>query len=174
MKISIFRFIFSLLIIIFASLFVSAQIDASTPSGKPKQEDLPKSIQETLKKHEIEKNKKDHEEMLKNGEEAVRLSDELATSFEKTNQLSSKDVEKLARIEKLVKKIRNKLGGDDEEVKDVDKPSTIEVAIKVLRKTTVGLLDELKKTTRYSISAIAIQSSNSLLDIVRLLRFWKK
>lgn len=174
MRIRLFQFIFSLLLIIFASQFVGAQMDASTPSGKPKQEDLPKTVQETLKKYEIERRKKDHEEMLANGEEAVRLSEELANSFEKTNQLSSKDVEKLARIEKLVKKIRNKLGGDDEEIKDENKPSTMESAIKALRKTTVGLFNELKKTTRYSISAVAIQSSNSLLDIVRLLRFWKK
>lgn len=174
MRIRILQFSFSFLIIIFASLFVSAQIDASTPSGKPKQEDLPKTIQETLKKHEIERNKKDHQKMLENGEEAVRLSEELANSFEKTNQLSIKDVEKLERIEKLVKKIRNELGGDDEEEKDEAKPSTIESAIKTLRKTTLGLLNELKKTTRYSISAVAIQSSNTLLDIVRLLKFWKK
>ena len=174
MRFKIFQFIFSLLIIIFASLFVSAQIDASTPSGKPKQEDFPKNIQETLKKHEIDRNKKEHEEMLKNGEEAVRLSEELASSFEKTNQLSTKDLEKLERIEKLVKKIRNELGGDGEEEKEEEKPSTLDSAIKTLRNTTAGLLDELKKTTRYSISVVAIQSSNSLLDIVRFLKFWKR
>lgn len=174
MRFRIFQFIFSSAIIIFASVFVNAQIDASTPSGKPKQEDLPKSVKETLKKYEIERNKKDHEKMLENGEEAVRLSEELATSFERTNQFSSKDAEKLERIEKLVKKIRNELGADDAEEKDEAKPSTMESAIKILRKTTVGLLDELKKTTRYSISVVAIQSSNSLLDIVRFLRFWKR
>lgn len=174
MKFRIFQFIFSAVIIIFASVFADAQIDASTPSGRPRPEDFPKPIKETLKKHEIEQSKKEHEKMLENGEEAVRLSEELAASFEKNNQLSAKDVEKLERIEKLVKKIRNELGGDDEEEPEDAKPSTIEVAVKTLRKTTVSLLDELKKTTRYSISAVAIQSSNSLLDIVRFLRFWKK
>lgn len=174
MKFRIFQFIFSSLLIIFASVFVNAQIDASTPSGRPKQEDFPKSIQENLKKHEIERNKKEHEKMLENGEEAVRLSEELVASFEKNNQFSAKDEEKLERIEKLVKKIRNGLGGADEKEAEEEKPSTLEVAVKTLRKTTVSLLNELKKTTRYSISAVAIQSSNSLLDIVRFLRFWKK
>lgn len=174
MKFRIFQFIFSSLTIIFASVFVNAQADASTPSGRPKQEDLPKNVKETLKKYEIERSKKDHEKMLENGEEAVRLSEELSASFEKTNQLSPEDVEKLERIEKLVKKIRSELGGDDEEEAEKAKPSNLETAIKTLRKTTASLLEELKKTTRYSISAIAIQSSNSLLDIVRFLRFWKK
>ena len=174
MKFRIFQFVFSSLLIIFASVFAGAQIDASTPSGRPKQEDFPKSIQENLKKHEIERNKKEHEKMLENGEEAVRLSEELVASFEQNNQLSVKDAEKLERIEKLVKKIRSELGGDDEKEAEEEKPSTLEVAVKTLRKTTVSLLNELKKTTRYSISAVAIQSSNSLLDIVRFLRFWKK
>lgn len=174
MKTKIFQFIFLSLLTFLASVFVNAQIDASTPSGKPRNEDFPKSIKETLKKHEIERNKKDHEKMLENGEEAVRLSEELVIAFEKNHQLSTADVEKLERLEKLVKKIRSELGGDDEDEPEKTKPSTLEVAIKTLRKTTVNLLDELKKTTRYSISAVAIQSSNSLLDIVRLLRFWKK
>lgn len=174
MRFRIFQFIFSLALIIFASQFVEAQIDASTPGGKPKQEDFPKNVKETLKKYEIERNKKEHEKMLQNGEEALRLSEELAASFEKTNQLTAKDAEKLERIEKLVKKIRKEIGADDEEEESEVNPSTLESAIKALRKTTVGLLDELKKTTRYSISVVAIQSSNSLLDIVRLLKFWKR
>ena len=174
MKFRIFQLIFSSVIIIFSSVFVSAQADASTANGKPRQEDFPKNIKETLKKHEIERNKKDHEKMLENGKEAVRLSEELAESFKNNNQLSAADEEKLERIEKLVKKIRSELGGDDEEEIEEAKPSNLEAAIKTLRKTTVNLLDELKKTTRYSISAVAIQSSNTLLDIVRFLRFWKK
>lgn len=174
MKLKFFQIVLSSLLIVFASVFVNAQIEATTPSGKPKTEDYPKSIKETLKKYEIERNKKDHEQMLENGEEAVRLSEELAASFENNNQISVEDLEKLERIEKLVKKIRSELGGDDEKEEEPAKPSNLESAVKTLRKTTVGLLNELKKTTRYSISAVAIQSSNSLLDIVRFLRFWKK
>jgi hypothetical protein len=34
-------------------------------------------------------------------------------------------------------------------------------------------VDELKKTTRFSISAIAIQSSNTVLKLVRFLRLRK-
>ncbi len=174
MKFFILQFIFFILIFTFASASGYAQIDARTPSGVPRKDDFPKNIKETLKKHEIERNRKNHDEMLKSGEEAFQLSEELAESFEKSNQLSAKDLAKLEKIEKLVKKIRTKLGGDGEETKEEMKPSTLEVAVKTLQQTTGDLLEELKKTTRYSISVIAIQSSNSLLGIVRLLRFWNR
>ena len=174
MRFSILQFFIFIVVVTFASASGYAQTDASTPSGVPRKEDFPKSIKETLKKHEIERNRKNHDEMLKSGEEAFQLSEELAESFEKSNQLSQKDLAKLEKIEKLVKKIRTKLGGDGEDSKEETKPSTLEVAVKTLRRTTGDLLEELKKTTRYSISVIAIQSSNSLLGIVRLLKFWNR
>lgn len=165
---------FSLMMMVFLAFACAhAQSDASTPTGKPRDEDFPKSIKETLKKHEIERFKKDHEEMLQNGEEAVKLSEEVEKSFNKNSNLTAKDRDKLERIEKLVKKIRKELGGDDEDTEADEKPSTMESAIKTLRKTTLNLWDELKRTSRYSISAVAIQSSNSLIAIVRLIKFWK-
>ena len=116
--------------------------------------------------------------MLAHGEEAVRLSEELENSFEKNNKLNSNDVEKLEKIEKLFKKIRKELGGDSDgdEVKTeiAEKPSTIKNAILTLKESATGLYDELKKTSRYSISVVAIQSSNTLINIVRYIRFWKK
>ncbi|CAN5620668.1 hypothetical protein BH20ACI4_BH20ACI4_31070 [soil metagenome] len=166
------------LLFAFALLTVSinAQIDASNPYGRPRPEEpLPKNVQETLKKNELKQIKKDYEEMLANGEEAVKLSEELENSFEKNNKLIARDVEKLDKIEKLLKKIRKELGGDstDEPEETVAKPSSIKEAISTLKETAVGLFDELKKTSRYSISVVAIQSSNSLLKIVRFIRFWK-
>lgn len=172
MKLKILQISFSFLLVLCASVFAGAQTDATTPNGMPRKEDYPKNIKETLKKQEIERNKKDYDEMLKNGEEAAKLSEELAASFDKNQKLSGKDKEKIERIEKLVKKIRKELGGDSDADEEV-KPSTMEAAVKSLRNTTFSLLDELKKTTRYSISVVAIQSSNSLLNIVRFLKFWE-
>lgn len=154
-----------------------SQFDASTPFGrKPKAEPLPKNIQESLKKKELEQLKKDYEEMLANGEEAVKLSEEVESSFGKFNKLSSDDVEKLEKIEKLFKKIRKELGGDgDEEPEEtIEKPTSIKDALSALKESAVGLFDELKKTSRYSISVVAIQSSNSLITIVRYIKIWKK
>lgn len=126
---------------------------------------------------ELERQKKDYQEMISNGEEAVRLSEEVELSFDKNNKLSTSDFSKLERIEKLLKKIRKKLGGDDDksEEKNPEQDSlSVKSAISSLKESAAGLFDELKKTSRFSISVIAIQSSNSLLSIVRFLRFRQK
>jgi hypothetical protein len=156
-----------------------AQIDASTPNGRPQQkEDLPKNIKETLAKQRIEREKKDYEELLKRSEEAVKLSEELEKSFSNSNQLSSEDLKKLEKLEKLVKKIRGELGGDDDGEQDInadkdkkEQPSTMVNAFKILQSNTVQLFDEIKKSTRYSVSVIAIQTSNMLLKLVKFIRF---
>jgi hypothetical protein len=155
------------------------QIDASTPGGRPRKEELPKNIQETLAKQRIEREKKDYQELLDRSQEAVKLSDELEKSFSNTNQLSSEDQKKLDRLEKLVKKIRGELGGDDDsDSENIDKdknekPSTMVNAFKTLQKNAAQLFDELKKSTRYSVSVIAIQTSNVLLKLVKFIRFGK-
>jgi hypothetical protein len=43
-----------------------------------------------------------------------------------------------------------------------------------LQNNTVKLVDELRKTTRYSVSVVAVESSNLLLKVVRFLRFGKE
>ena len=156
------------------SVSTNAQIDASTRNGKPVKEAIPQNIRESLKKLEFERMRKDFEEMLENGEQAVKLTEEVEYSFNKNNKLTSNEIQKLEKIEKLLKKIRKELGGDDDdgEVK-IEKPITIKSAISTLKETSANLYAELKKTSRYTISAVAIQSSNKLIDIVRYIRFWK-
>ncbi len=166
-----------LILLLVVALFgtASAQSDASTRNGAPPKEDLPTGIQESLAKQRIEREKKDYAELLARGEEAVRLSDELEKSFLENNQISSTDQKKLDRLEKLVKKIRNELGGDDDDKSaELDnKPLSVVNALKTLQNNTVKLVDELRKTTRYSVSVVAVESSNLLLKVVRFLRFGK-
>ncbi len=153
-----------------------AQSDSSEfgkPSGQSK-EDLPKGIKETLAKGRIDREKKDYEELLQNGEEAAKLSDSLEKTFTESNKLSAEDQKKLDRLEKLAKKIRRELGASDEnDTEDVRKLSSMREAFKTLQSSTEKLVTELKKTTRYSISVIAIQSSNAFLNVVKFLRFGK-
>ena len=166
-------FVFFLVAAIFGT--ANAQSDATTRSGTPPKEDLPTGIQESLAKQRIEREKKDYAELLARGEEAVKLSGELEKSFLENNQISSTDQKKLDRLEKLVKKIRNELGGDDDDksVELDNKPLSVVNALKTLQNSTIKLVDELKKTTRYSVSVIAVESSNFLLRVVRFLRFGK-
>jgi hypothetical protein len=177
-------------LIIFVSLFCGLAIfvsgqdlpDASSRSGRDRKQDLPVGLKEMLAKQKAERDKKDHEEMLERGEEALRLANQLETSFEQKKEFSQLERSKLESLEKVVTKIRRELGGDDDG--DIDdaadnpsddepKPSTVEEAFKYLQSTTVKLVDELKKTTRFSISAVAIQSSNTVLKLVRFLRIKK-
>lgn len=155
---------------------VYAQSDATTRNGTPPKEDLPTGIQESLAKQRIEREKKDYAELLARGAEAVKLSDELEKSFAQNNRISPIDQKKLDRLEKLVKKIRSELGGDDDEKSaELDNKSlSIVNALETLRNNAAKLVDELKKTTRYSVSVVAVESSNLLLKVVRFLRFGKE
>ena len=158
------------------SLSISAQsAESRFPSDRKEKEELPKTMKEMLTKKRIEQDKKEHDELLKRGEEALEISSQLEESFSQHNQLSALDRTRLDELAGLLKKIRRGIGAEDDDVDDVaaesdDKPSTLESAFKALQSTTVKLVDELKKTTRFSISAVAIQSSNTLLRIVRFIR----
>jgi hypothetical protein len=140
-------------------------------------ETQPRSIKEMLVKKRIEQEKKEHEDLLKRGQEAIEISDHLERSFAQHNQLSPMDKEKLDELTSIVKKIRREIGAEDDgetgptdRAEGEDDPTTLQSAFKVLQTTTVKLVDELKKMTRFTISAVAIRSSNSLLRIVRFIR----
>lgn len=167
------------MMLLFATTALS-QIDASTPNGKPpRKEELPKNIQETLAKQRIAREKKDYEELLERSEEAAVISNELEKSFKDSNKLSDEDKKKLDRLEKLVKKIRSELGGDDDNDQELNEnvapnnPSAMENAFNRLQKNAAQLFEEIKKSTRYSVSVISIQTSNALLRLVKFIRFGK-
>lgn len=149
--------------------------DASTANGRPQREDeKPKGFKENLIKRQIEQEKKEFEEMIKRSEEVAQLSEELTASVEKTQTLSLEDQKKLGRLEKLVKKIRDELGGeDDNETETViakEKTSTLVNTLKSVQENAANLLTALKKTTRLTISAVAIESSNTVLKLLKFIR----
>jgi len=181
----LFRFtqiVFACCLILTGWSYASAQgTDAQFPRAGDvnKDDEKPKSFRETLEKMRIEKDKKDHDQMVERGEEVVKISEELEKDIDKSGYLTEKDYSKLAAVEKLVKKIRTELGGADDDG-DIDadddasnpepKPKTSVDAIKSLRTNTLTLFDELKKTTRFTISASAIQASNTVLRLARFLK----
>ena len=132
-------------------------------------------------KQQISRRKKEHYELLKQGDEALKIADELETSFDKNQTFTSGDIQKLQELEKLANKIRQELGGNDED----DNPeisadgdenharSSVGAAFAFLRDSTVKLVDELKKSTRFSISVAAIQASNTVVKFARFLRLKK-
>lgn len=166
-----------------ACIFVCGQTSADERSsiyGKPDEDkNRPKTFGEMLEKLRIQKEKKEFDQMIARGEEVLKISSELENAFAQNGKLSDREITKVETVEKLVKKIRGELGGDDDDSEKDEtshvrqKPSTHADAVKSLRSTTAELFDLLKKTTRFTISAAAIQTSNAVIKIARFLRIAK-
>jgi len=160
-----------------ALLFVGSQptFGQADPFNRdPRREEEAKVVKDMLAKQQSEREKKDHEELLKRAESALEISDELEKALQDGGQLDSSKEKKLVELEKVVKRIRDDLGGDDDEEEEKEaksSPRDLKDVFVALRKSTIQLVEEVKKTTRFSISAAAIQSSNTVLRLVRLLRF---
>jgi hypothetical protein len=169
-------FIF-LMVLAFAVAAYAQDTSSSVLPKPPSREDYPKTFKETLEKLRIEREKKEYQEMLDRGTEVLKITEELEKAVAQNGRLSETEIAKVASVEKLVKKIRGELGGDDEEddkeIRADAQKSRLSPkdAIKSLHSATVALMDELKKTTRFSISAAAIQSSNAVLRVAKFLRF---
>jgi hypothetical protein len=145
----------------------------------PKSEDICDKTGDVIKdelrlRQCFKRQQSEYDDLLENGNEAVKLSTELEKSVDKAAGLASDDQKKLERLEKLFKKIRSSLGGDDDDpTPDEDKPMSVKAAVLSLNEKAVSLLSELKKTTRYSISVAAIHSSNAIIRLVKFIRIGK-
>ena len=155
----------------------SAQVGADNRGlgfGRPEDRPLPKNVLESRERMRIEKDKKDFQEMMERGEEVASLTARVERSFAARGQLSDVDRANIEALEKAVKKIREDLGGDDDDESVADThggtlPSVAD-ALASLKASTADLMQELKKTSRFTISAAAIQSTNAVLNITRFLR----
>jgi hypothetical protein len=173
--------IFTFIVILFCSAAALAQgADDNNPYSTKRDPDPPKSFKEMMQKMRIDQEKKDYEEMLDRGRQAAKISEQLEESFAKNSTLARSDRERLDDLEKLIKKIRGELGGGDDGDTDSDDsadddpaPTSPADGFKALQSLTGKLVDELKKTSRFGISAVAIQSSNAVLKVVRFLKFSK-
>jgi hypothetical protein len=173
--------IFSVAALVFAGcVFCCAQNADNKTSvfSKSDDDDHPKSFQESLLKMRIEKEKKDYDEMIQRGQLALKISEQIETIYSQKGHLTETEFAELSKVEKLVKKIRDDLGGDDDDENKEQSAAQVRSmpiadALKTLRTTAVNLYDELKTTTRFSISAGAIQSSNAILRLARFLRITK-
>lgn len=174
----ILRVLFVSLLCIAGSVAVFAQ-DASSSTSRPSAspEDAPESFRENLAKLRIKAEQKEFDELIQRGEQALKLSNEIYKDFEEKKNLTLTDTKKLEQLEKVVKKIRQDLGAKDESntVDEEDNSlKTLGNIISNIKETTENLLSELKKTTRHSISVVAVQSSNTLLKLVKFVKFNKE
>jgi membrane-associated HD superfamily phosphohydrolase len=174
-----FSFIFLVLLLGSSAVYCQITPDGSRSNDPLNKEDLPDAFKETLAKQRIKEEEKEFQTLVQRSEEAFKLSEELSKDFDSKHKLSAEDIKKVDQLEKVVKKIRQDLGAknddgsDDDDLTDspADKPSSLVSALKNIKDTTGDLLAEVKKATRHSISVVAIQSSNSLLRMVRFVKF---
>ena len=183
-------FLFRSIVATFCALFVfifSAQAQVDTPPSikirvtEDKDDGDANTIQEMLVKQQITRRKKEYDDMLKQGEDALKLSEELQNTFDANDNLSNQEIQKLQELEKIVSKIREELGGNGDDDNDDLSTDSVEnearkstpAAFKFLRETTIKLVDELKRSTRFSISVAAIRASNSVIKFARFLRLKK-
>lgn len=150
--------------------------DANSADGKSgvlSKEDLPKGIQETLAKKRIQTEEKEYQELIAKVEEADSLSNQISASIQKGGKLSGEDLKKLDRLEKLINKIRGSLGAKDDNSDDETTDSFSPEDNKSIQELSGDLLTEIKKIGRHTISVIAVESTNSLLKLIRSLKFNK-
>ena len=139
------------------------------------QDDQPRTVRETMVKMRIDEEKKEYSEMLDRSKQAQKLSEDLERDFADRKEFTRDDYEKLANLEKLVKKVRGSLGGEDSDNSENDDdndviPNNPADAVKALGSFTSKLVDELSKTSRFGVSVAAIQSTNAVLKVCRFLR----
>ncbi|MBX3297169.1 MAG: hypothetical protein KF762_15825 [Acidobacteria bacterium] len=153
----------------------SAENDGMFPNDVDRVRTRPStSIREMIEKQRAAKRKKEHEEMLKRGEEALELVDQLNSSLETAGGFTNDDREKLDRLEKIASRIRKDLGGGSDGTDRFDAeekpPADVRQGFNALKESTEKLVKELNRTTRYTISAAAIQTSNAVIKFARFLR----
>jgi hypothetical protein len=171
-----FTLTFFLIFGLSAAAFGQTQDPGSVFTPSEPEEFRPRTVRETMQKMRIDRERKEYQQRLTRGEEAVKLAEEIERSVGISGQLSRSDLSRISDVEKLVRKIRSDLGGkdgDDDDTIDTMAPNDAVAAVKALSETTSKLYDELKKTTRFTISTAAIESSNAVIRVARFLRILK-
>ncbi len=144
------------------------------PRAVPDDSDQPKSFRETLVKMRIDKEKEKFNEMVDRSEEAVKLSEDLEKAYASAGRLDAAGFSKVASIEKLVKKIRSELGGGDDDGDEQEAlPTEHAEVVRTFREKTLALFEELKRSTRFTVSTAAIQTSNAVLKLAKVLKIAK-
>ncbi|HEU4794869.1 MAG TPA: hypothetical protein VFT02_04515 [Pyrinomonadaceae bacterium] len=173
--------IFGVAVIVFSASVTTAQITPSTPRpplpppsdppGSDKNETTLGNFEEEMRaKRAIKLAEKDHQENLGRARELSQLAKTLQSALKDKNTIDRDSLKKLERLEKMAKKIRNKAGGEDEEVNIVDRPTDITSAINQIAESAEALSKNVQDTPRQVVSASLIGNANVLLELIRLLR----
>lgn len=167
------------LFLLFCCSITTAQQSSQNPnSNSNNQNDRPSGydpfsrspIDDMRAKLRIKAEEKEFKDNLERTEEAEQISKELVKIFETNKTFSPDEKKKLERLEKLVKRVRNASGGDDDDVTVIPYENNVTNILKTIAEETDKLNEEFKKTSRNVISAPVIATANTILDLIRILR----
>lgn len=111
-----------------------------------------------------------HRENLERARENAQLGVELRASFESHKALGREDLKKLARMEKLARSIRGRIGGSDGDVALENPPRDLSAALPRLAELSEELKKSVEKTSRHVVSTAVIERSNELIELLRHIR----
>jgi membrane-associated HD superfamily phosphohydrolase len=166
------RFSMFFIFAFFLSSFCAVNAQIRLDQDERQRDDLPKSIKEVIVKRRIEDAKKNFSEMLKRSEEAEELSKQLSVSYEQNKSLTAEDRRKLERLEKLIRKIRDDLGGEgDGEEEQQKQPLNLDESFELLKNSSEELASILKKSSQFTVSATAVELSGSILKAIKFIKY---
>jgi len=128
---------------------------------------------EMMSRMRVKREKSLHEEHLARARETAELGNFLKSQFEARQSLDREAMKKLERMEKIVKKLRNQSGGDDEMGENSNafsRVSNLPTAFTQLAEQSDKLQTAVENTPRLVISTSVIERTNDLLNLIRFIR----
>ena len=145
--------------------------DPFDPDGSRNENRSFHSIEEEMKtKRALKYAEKEYQENLDRAKDLSTLGAAIVTAFGEKKTLDHEDLKKLDKIEKLAKGIRSAAGGSEDDTAMEKPPADMAAAVKMLGTLSHSLKEEVQKTPKRVISAIVIDQSNVLLELVRIVR----
>jgi hypothetical protein len=125
---------------------------------------------EMIRKRQLEYDKKGYQEHLARAKEISQLGAGLHASFLRKKSLDKEDYRKLERVEKLAKRVREKMSDESDAAQLEQAPPTLEAAMLQLDKDAQELEKKVAATPRLVISAAVIEQAAQLEALARYIR----
>ena len=180
--------LFSTVLMLGALLFfASAAVSQTRPPAPPSAQQPPNTQQSSDDKHEpevdfgsretdartnlaIKAEKKAYDEHVARAKEAKQLAVDLKAAYDAKKMFGSEDQKKLERLEKLTRRIRNEVGGSENNAEPKDLPKSMPEAVESVTRMADELCEQVEKTPRHVISATIIDQANKLITVIQFLR----
>ena len=95
---------------------------------------------------------------------------DLKAAYDAKKMFGSEDQKKLERLEKLTRRIRNEVGGSENNAEPKDLPKSMPEAVESVARMADELCEQVEKTPRHVISATIIDQANKLITVIQFLR----